>query len=99
MKNILIALGVILSLASCQHKSPARDAEERFQQEMKQMEQDRMSHEKYIDSLVNVASGLEGTTLRANRQHALDILKKEYPEIDWTSMQRAIDNYEIYSEE
>ncbi len=57
-----------------------------------------MKHERYIDSLVNVATGLDGETLVRNRQNALDILKKEYPQMNekWDSVQESIDNMEVY---
>ena len=53
-----------------------------------------MKHERYIDSLVNVATGLDGETLVRNRQNALDILRKEYPQMNekWDSLQESIYN-------
>jgi len=56
--------------------------------------------ELYIDSLVNVAVGLKGTTLRENRKQALKILRKEYPTLEerWIKVEESINNMEIYSE-
>lgn len=57
-----------------------------------------MKHERYIDSLVNVATGLDGETLVRNRQNALDILRKEYPQMNekWDSVQESICNGDLY---
>lgn len=41
-----------------------------------------MEKEVYVDSLVNVASGIDGVTLRENRKNALEILRKEYPNLE-----------------
>lgn len=61
----------------------------------------QMKHERYVDSLVDVASGEDGETLVQNRQNALDILKKEYPQLSkkWDAVQKSIDNMEMYSED
>lgn len=98
MKKIYF-LFVLIALISCGHsKTPAELAEESLDRKMKELEQKHMSHEQYIDSLVNVATGLNGTTLRTNRQHALDILRTEYPEMNekWDAVQKSIDNLELY---
>lgn len=52
----------------------------------------------YIDSLVNVATGLEGVENTVERQHALDILMREYPELEdrRAAIQKSIDNMELY---
>lgn len=96
-----IFFAIIVGLNSCGNgKTGAQEANEVFEREMQQMEQDQMTHERYIDSLVNVASGLEGITMKANRQHALDILKKKYPSMNdrWDAIQTSINKMEIYSE-
>ena len=56
-----------------------------------------MEKEVYVDSLVNVASGIDGVTLREN---ALEILRKEYPNLEnrWKRMEECINNMELYSE-
>jgi type II secretory pathway pseudopilin PulG len=79
--------------------------EEAVQNALRQDEQNekeyQMRHERYIDSLVNVACGMDGETLVHNRQNALDILKKEYPQLSkkWDAVQKSIDNMEMYSED
>ena len=88
-----------LMLLSCgDNKTPEQAAQESLDREMKELEDKQMNRERYIDSLINVATGLEGATLRANRQHALDILRKEYPGMQerFDEIQRSIDNMEIY---
>lgn len=59
-----------------------------------------MEKEVYVDSLVNVASGIDGVTLRENRENALEILRKEYPNLEnrWKRMEECINNMELYSE-
>jgi hypothetical protein len=44
---------------------------------------------------------MDGETLVHNRQNALDILKKEYPQLSkkWDAVQKSIDNMEMYSED
>jgi len=99
MKRFVMMIFAALLLFSCgNNKTPEQAAKEEFEREMKEREAWQMYHERYIDSLVKVAAGLEGATLRANRQHALDILRKEYPEMQerWNGVQKSIDNMEIY---
>lgn len=99
MKRIVTMIFSALLLLSCgDNKTPEQAAEEYFDRQMKEMDARQMNRERYIDSLINVATGLEGATLRANRQHALDILRKEYPGMRerWDGVQRSIDNMEIY---
>lgn len=63
-----------------------------------EVETGQMEHERYIDSLLNIATGKEGATLQANRRHALNILRKEYPEMSdkWNKIEISIENMEIY---
>ena len=99
MKRFVTMIFAALLLLSCgNNKTPEQEAKECFDRQMKEMEAGQMKRERYIDSLVNVATGLDGATLRANRQHALDILRKEYPEMQerWDGVQRSIDNMETY---
>lgn len=94
MKKLLIAFFAVAVLAAChENKTPEQLAEEKIEK----MEQERMKREVYIDSLFKVAVGLEGAHMQANRQHALDILKKEYPEKleTWAAVQNSIYEMEI----
>lgn len=98
MKKIYLFV-VMFALISCgNNKTPEELARESLDRQMKELEQKQMAHEQYIDSLVNVATGLNGITLRTNRQHALDILRSEYPEMSekWDAVQKSIDNLELY---
>ena len=92
----LVTFSVLLSCGN--NKTPEELAQESLDKTMRELEQKHMNHEQYIDSLVNVATGLNGTTLRANRQHALDILRNEYPQMSdkWDAVQKSIDNLELY---
>ena len=69
-----------------------------MEQYIQSCKEDEMKHERYIDSLVNVATGLDGETLVRNRQNALDILRKEYPQMNekWDSVQESICNGDLY---
>ena len=99
MKKFATMIFAALMLLSCgDNKTPEQAAQESLDREMKELEDKQMNRERYIDSLINVATGLEGATLRANRQHALDILRKEYPGMQerFDEIQRSIDNMEIY---
>ena len=99
MKKVLIFIfGCALLCACGNHPTPEEAARRSLERDMQELEQNQMSHERYIDSLVNVASGLDGATLRSNRQHALDILRREYPELNerWDAVQKSIDNLEMY---
>lgn len=102
MKKCLFSLvlfgGGLCLLASCNSKSPEQAAQESFEKEMRESEASQMKHEKYIDSLVNVATGLDGETLVANRRHALSILRSEYPEMcdKWDKVEVSINNGEVF---
>ena len=99
MKRFATMIFAALLMLSCgDNKTPEQAAQESLDREMKELEDRQMNRERYIDSLINVATGLEGATLRANRQHALDILRKEYPGMQerFDEIQRSIDNMEIY---
>lgn len=89
-----------LLLASCDTKTPEQAAQESVEREMQEMNADQMRHEKYIDSLVNVASGLDGENFVANRRHALSILRSEYPQLSdkWDKMEISINNCEVYGD-
>ena len=103
MKKLLLfaSLVLVVFLGSCNTKTPEQAAQESFEQEMKENEANEMKHEKYIDSLVNVAAGLDGETLVANRKHALSILRSEYPQLSdkWDKMEVSINNCEVYGDD
>lgn len=90
-----------LLLASCNTKTPEQAAKEDLDRSMREYESSQMAHEKYIDSLVNVAAGLEGETLVRNRSHALSILRSEYPQLNdkWDEIEVSIANCEIWDED
>lgn len=90
-----------LLLASCNTKTPEQAAKEDLDRSMREYESSQMAHEKYIDSLVNVAAGLEGETLVRNRSHALSILRSEYPQLNdkWDKIEVSIANCEIWDED
>lgn len=90
-----------LLLASCDTKTPEQAAQEALDRDMREYESSQMVHEKYIDSLVNVAAGLEGETLVRNRSHALSILRSEYPQliVKWDKMEVSINNCEVYGDD
>lgn len=90
-----------LLLASCDTKTPEQAAQEALDRDMREYESSQMAHEKYIDSLVNVAAGLEGETLVRNRSHALSILRSEYPQLSdkWDKMEVSINNCEVYGDD
>lgn len=97
-KLLLFAAMCLLAMASCETKTIEQRAAESLAKKKAALEQEQMARERYIDSLVNVAAGYEGVTLRTNRQHALDILRKEYPTLQekWDAVQESIDNMERY---
>lgn len=94
---LLIALAIIPQLSSSGVSEP-QAVRNTLAQDSIEQEQDAMSRERYVDSLINVASGKEGVTLKANREHALKILRQMYPEESgkWDRMQTSIDNMEMY---
>lgn len=88
-------------LGACNSKTPEQAAQEAVERDMREYESSQMAHEKYIDSLVNVAAGLEGETLVRNRRHALSILRSEYPQLSdkWDKMEISINNCEVYGDD
>ena len=101
MKKFLMFVSVCVLLASCNTKTPEQAAKEDLDRTMREYESSQMAHEKYIDSLVNVAAGLEGETLVMNRSHALSILRSEYPQLNdkWDKIEVSIANCEIWDED
>lgn len=101
MKKVLVFVSACLLLASCDTKTPEQAAKEALDRDMREYESSQMNHEKYIDSLVNVAAGLEGETLVRNRSHALSILRSEYPQLNdkWDKIEVSIANCEIWDED
>lgn len=97
-KYLLFLLALSCLCVGCDNRTAEQRANDALKAQEQAEEKQGMEHEKYIDSLVNVASGLEGETLVRNRQNALNILRKEYPELNdkWDSVQESIDNMEIY---
>jgi hypothetical protein len=84
--TILIAL---FSLIACTQKTPQQKADEEF----RKVKANRMQHELYIDSLVNVAYGMGNFKyLTENRLAAIKILKTEYPNLSqkFDSLEMAI---------
>lgn len=76
-KNILVFAIVATFLFSCgDNRTPQQKAEDDYKKE----KAEKLNHEHYIDSLVNVASGVgEYEYQTENRKNALETLKKEYP--------------------
>lgn len=97
-KIMLFVLCFIGILSGCDNRSAVQRAEDDYKQKRQKEIEKEMIHERYIDSLVNVATGLDGETLIRNRQNALNILRREYPEMKdrWDSVQESIDNMEVY---
>lgn len=100
MKKILFILACSLCFIGCDSRTPAQKAEDEFNAEKAQREASELAREAYIDSLVNVATGLDGVSKPLNRKNALKILKEEYPTLNdrWDRIEECIDNMEIYSE-
>lgn len=90
MKNILLLIAICL-FTGCNTKSS---------EQKDQRAKSAMEHEAYIDSLVNVATGINGVSKPLNRKNALNILRKEYPNMKekWDRCEECINNMEIYSE-
>ena len=102
MKKVFVFASLLCVLfGACNTKTPEQAAQESLEQEMKENEASQMRHERYIDSLVNVASGLDGESLISNRRHALSILRSEYPQLSekWDKMEVSINNCEVYGDD
>lgn len=101
MKKVFALSLVCVLLGACSSKTPEQAAQESVEREMQEMDANQMKHEKYIDSLVNVATGLDGETLVANRRHALSILRSEYPQMSekWDKVEISINNGEVYGDD
>jgi hypothetical protein len=86
MKKILLLSVLCLFAISCSNK--AKDPKKMSAAE----------RELYIDSLVHVAVGLKGITLRENRKQALEILRKEFPGLKdkWDKVEESINRMELY---
>lgn len=97
-KSVLILAAIGLLMTNCDNRTATQQAADDFNKEVRETEDNQMRHERYIDSLVNVATGLDGETLVRNRQNALDILRREYPEMSdkWDAVQESINNMELY---
>lgn len=100
MKQILFMLACLLCFAGCDSRTPAQKAEDEYNAEKTQRKASALVRETYIDSLVNVATGLDGVSKPLNRKNALDILRKEYPTMTekWDKCEESIENMEMYSE-
>lgn len=99
MKKFLLPITILLlTILGCDRKTPSQCAKDDVEQYIQSCKEDEMKHERYIDSLVNVATGLDGETLVRNRQNALGILRKEYPQMNekWDSVQESICNGDLY---
>jgi len=98
MKKLLFTIVTILTLTACDTKTPEQEAQESFEREMSELENNERDHKFYIDSLVNVATGLEGVENIAKRLDALEKLRKEYPQLSekWDKCEEAINNMELY---
>lgn len=98
MKKLLFTILAVLALTACDTKTPEQKAQESFEKEMSEMENSERNHKFYIDSLVNVATGLEGVENTAKRLDALEKLRKEYPQLSekWDRCEEAINNMELY---
>ena len=101
MKRVFFASVMCVLLGSCNTKTPDQAAKEALERDMYEMNANQMKHEKYMDSLVNVAAGLGGVTLFANRKHALSILRSEYPQLSekWDKMEISINSCEVYGDD
>lgn len=94
MKKVIVLFSLILTLYSCDQRTPQQKAEDEYNQEVAERDAAQMNREHVMDSLVNVASGVgEYKYQKTNRLNALKILKKEYPEIDWSKVEADINNY------
>lgn len=100
MKQIIIILSCLFALSGCDNRTPAQKAEDKFNAEKAKRDAHELIHEAYIDSLVDVAAGLNGVSKPKNRRNALNILKKEYPALNdrWDRFEECIDNMDIYTE-
>lgn len=93
-------LACLLSLTACDSRTPAQKAEDKYNAEKAQREASALVREAYIDSLVKVATGINGVSKPLNRKNALNILRKEYPTMEkrWNKCEESINNMEMYSE-
>lgn len=100
MKLFILLLTIVFFLAGCNIKTPEQKAQEKFEMQKVQREKDALKFEVYADSLVRVATGLEGVTKPLNRKNALKILRKEFPTMKdyWDKCEESINNMEVYSE-
>lgn len=100
MKKILFIMIATLLIIGCNQKTPAQKMQEEFDAQQAQETKSALNHEAYIDSLVNVATGLDGVSKTQNRKNALNILRKEYPTMTekWDKCEESIDKMEMYSE-
>lgn len=97
MKKLLFLLiATLLIVTSCgENKTPEQRALDEYNKEQSDKKTQNMKHEKYIDSLVNIASGVgEYKYMRTNRLNALEILKKEYPTMSeaWKKIEADIES-------
>jgi len=76
----LILIIFVGSLLSCDNRTTQQKALDEYNHEKAEM----LKYERYIDSLVNVAYGVgDFRYQREERYNAIDILKKEYPQISY----------------
>lgn len=56
--------------------------------------------EVYMDSLIDVASGVKKVDQIEDRREALSILRNEYPKMSrtWDKIEKSIDNKEVFSQ-
>ncbi|WP_042369871.1 hypothetical protein [Bacteroides neonati] len=100
MKKTIFIITCLFIFFGCDSRTPAQKAQDKFNAQKAQRDAYLLTHEAYIDSLVNVATGLDGVGKPKNRKNALDILRKEYPTMKekWDRCEECIDNMELFSE-
>lgn len=99
MKKLLFILLCGFALAGCNTKSPEQKILEEYNKQEQQYKEKQRLHSFYVDSLVNVAAGLDNPYETAKRKDALKKLRKEYPSMnnEWDAMETSIDNMEVYN--
>lgn len=95
MKKFMILLSLIsfMSISCGDNRTPQQIATDEFNQEQAANKNKAMRLEIYTDSLLNIAVGTgKYKYMRENRLNAIELLKKEYPELrnKWDSIKITI---------
>ena|GEM_PF-4785236 len=94
----MISISLVVFSACHDRDKSIRKATEDYERKRHEEIVKENAHKAYIDSLVDVATGLYDETDTDGRRHALVILWQKYPQMSdkWEKVSESIDNMDVY---